>query len=225
MAPYPKPPKLLPSYRLVARMAGLVALWLCSLGAPAQAQGERWRSAMVGDERIVVKYRVSERTNENGDEVPLIEYVATTTARISLQRCIALLTDVAKHKDFMGDEVSEKVNAQADTVIYSYYRAPWPLPDNDRVTRMDRADDEAGKTTVFTFSAAPALVEPRKVKRVTHYKAVYTFKDLGEGRVELTTALAMSPPGAVPRWMIRAAFPGVGARILRKILELAGGAG
>ncbi len=225
MAPYPKFPRVRPTYKLAAGTAGLVALWLCSLSAPALAQSERWRSATVGEQKISVKYRVSERTNEDGDEVPLIEYVATTTARVSLQRCIALLTDVAKHKDFMGDEVSERVTAHSGIVVYSYYRAPWPLPDNDCVTRMDRADDPARRTTVFTLSATPSLVERRKVKRVTHYKAVYTLKDLGNDKVELTTALTMSPPSAVPRWMIRAAFPGVGARILRKMLELAQGAG
>lgn len=223
--PYPELTRVGPIYKLAARAAALVALWLCSLDAPALAQSEGFRSATVGEERIAVRYRVLERTNENGDEVPLIEYVATTTARISLKRCIALLTDVAKHKDFMGDEVSEQVPGHSDTVIYSYYRAPWPLADNDRVTRMTRADDPASRTHVFIFSAAPSLVAPRKVKRVTHYRAVYTFKDLGDGKVELTTALRMSPPSTVPLWMIRAAFPGVGARIIRKVLALAGSAG
>jgi hypothetical protein len=210
-----------------ARTAGLLALWLgCCLSGAALADTAGWDSGTVDDDNIAVKYRVSERINENGAEVPLIEYVASTTAKISLQRWTALLSDVARHKDFMGDKLSKKVAALSDTesVVYSFYDAPWPFPDNDRVTRMKRTEDGAARTTVFTFAAAPALVQPSQVKRVTHYRAVYTFKDLGDGTAQLTIAMTMSPPNGAPLWMIRAAFPGVGADILRKILKLAGSA-
>jgi hypothetical protein len=208
----------------VASRAGLAGLLLVSLTTSAWAQTANWQTGTADDGQIVVKYSVSERANEDGVQVPLIEYVATTTARVSMQTCLALLKDPAMHKEFMGDKRSETLGHPSDNewVVYNYYSAPWPFPDNDRVTRMTLAEDPTRKTAVFSFSAAPSLLEQRKVKRVTYYSAVYTLEERDAGTVALTLAMKMSPPSKAPLWMIRAAFPGVGADILRKLVKLAG---
>jgi hypothetical protein len=201
----------------------LAALCALCLSVPATAQSDGWKTETVEDGNIKVTYRVSSRTNEKGDEVPLIEYVATTTAAMSLQSGIALMKDASRHHEFTGDETSARVAVLADDewVIHSHYRAPWPFPDNDRVTRMTVAEDPAKKTAVFTFAAAPSLYKETGVKRVTYYQQVYTFKDLGGGKVEVRLDMKMSPPTPGPVWVIRAAFPGAGAEGLRKLVALA----
>jgi len=191
-------------------------------GASAQTVG--WQTGTAADGQIVVKYRVWERVNEDGVEVPLIEYVSTTTTKVSKESLVALLKDPARHKEFMGDRRSEALAHPSDNewVIYSYYAAPWPFPDNDRVTRMTLSEDPARKTSVFSLAAAPALLEKRSVKRVTFYSAEYTLEEKEGGRVAVTLAMKMSPPNKAPLWMIRSAFPGVGADILGNLVKLAG---
>ena len=208
----------------VALRAGLVGLLFVSLAPSASAQTSKWQTGTADDGQILVKYSVSERANEGGVQVPLIEYVATTTARVSMHRCVELLKDPARHKEFMGDERSETVASVSDNewVVYNYYGAPWPFPDNDRVTRIKLAEDPTRKKAVFSFSAAPSLLEQRKVKRVTYYSALYTLEEREPGTVALTLAMKMSPPNKAPLWMIRTAFPGAGADILRKLVKLAG---
>lgn len=207
----------------VALQAGLVGLLLVSLATNAAAETEKWQTGSADDGQIAVKYRVSERANEDGVQVPLIEYVATTTASVSMHSCLVLLEDPARHSEFMGDKRSETLARVSDNewVVYNYYSAPWPFPDNDRVTKMRLAEDPTRKTAVVSFSAAPSLLEPRKVKRVSYYSAVYTLEERAAGTVALTLAMKMSPPNKAPLWMIRAAFPGAGADVLRKLVKLA----
>jgi peptidoglycan-N-acetylglucosamine deacetylase len=70
--------------------AGLAGLLLVALTTGASAQTIHWQTGTVDDGRIVVKYSISERANEAGVQVPLIEYVATTTARVSMRNCVGL---------------------------------------------------------------------------------------------------------------------------------------
>ena len=203
-------------------------MWLAMLcmisSAQASAQEDGWSTGTTDKGSITVKYRVSTRTNDKGDDVPLIEYIATATADVSMPALNALMKDASRHHEFMGDKTSQRVAVLSDNewVVHSHYHAPWPFPDNDRVSRMTIAEDSAPKTAVFTFSAAPSLYKETGVKRVTYYRQVYTFNDLGGGKVELRLDTTMSPPNNAPLWMIRAAFPGMGAAPLRKLIQLAG---
>jgi|GEM_PF-922103 len=208
------------------RLTHLVALLLVSQTASATAQTTQWKAGTADNGQIVVKYNISERVNEDGVEVPLIEYVTTATASVSMQDCIALLKDPARHKDFMGDKTSQTLShpSENEWVIYSYYRAPFSFPDNDRVTKMTFTEDPTRKAAVFSFEAAPTLLEPRGVKRVTYYSSVYTLEEREGGTVALTLVLKMSPPPSkAPLWMIKAAFPGAGADKLRNLVKLANG--
>ena len=203
---------------------GLAALCTICLSAAASAQTDGWTTRTVDDGKITVTYKVSTRTDDQGQEVPLIEYVATSTATLSLQSAIALLKDTTRHHEFTGDKTSERVAVLSDNewVIHSHYASPWPFPDNDRVTRMTIVEEPALKMAVFTFSAAPSLYKETNVKRVTYYQKVFTLKDVGGGKVEVVLDMKMSPPSKAPAWIIRAAFPGAGADPLRSFIALAG---
>ena len=205
------------------RSSHLAALCVFFASASATAQGTEWRTATVDAGKVTVTWRVTARTNERGEEVPLIEYRASASAPLRMEKAIALLQDASRHHEFMGDKTSERVAIISDTecVIHSRYGAPWPFPDNDRVTRMTTAEDTDKKTVTFTFTAEPTAWKETGVKRVTFFNQIYTIKDVGGGKVELGLETKMSPPNPVPLWMIRAAFPGAGADPLRKFIELA----
>ncbi len=203
--------------------SGLATLCAICLSTAAAAQGEGWTTRTVDDGKISVSYKVSTRTDDTGNEVPLIEYVTTATATVSLQAAIALMKQPSRHHEFTGDATSARVAVLAENewVIHSHYASPWPFPDNDRVTRMTMVEDAATKTAVVTFSAAPSLFKETGVKRVTYYQQVFTLKDVGGGKVEVALDMKMSPPTSGPVWIIRSAFPGAGANTVRKFIELA----
>ena len=201
---------------------GLILLSLLFLYTDVYAQPE-WEIEKTKDGEVTVRSRISERTNESGEAVQLIEYVATTTVSVDIQQCIAVLKDVSKHKEIEDYEVSEKVETISDNewIVYYYTNSPWPMPDNDCVAKMTLSEDKTEGMTTFTVIAAPTMFEQKDVNRMTYYNVSYAFKDLGDGRVELTLDAKMSPTIQAPAWMVRSFFPNGPADILQKILELA----
>ena len=201
----------------------LLILSILFLNAILVAQTEDWDIEITGDDSITVKSRISERTDEKGEEVQLIEYTATTTASVSMQNCISVLKDVSNHKELTDDEVSELVTTLSDNewIVYYYTNPPWPVPNNDCVAKMTLSEDENQDMATFTISAAPSMYEMKDVRRMTYYEVTYEFKDLGNGEVEMTVTSSSSPTVQFPAWMIGAWFPEGPADILRTIIELA----
>ncbi|MFH2112966.1 MAG: hypothetical protein ABIJ86_00500 [Spirochaetota bacterium] len=189
------------------------------LGAGAE-EGE-WKSSVLDKGKVSVQYRISERVTGDGVKVPLIEDVTTTIADISLQSCISLMMDVTRHRDFMGDFSSEVVKVLSDNewIVYYYTRNPWPVPDSDCVAVMAFSGDVTQGTAVFKLTAAPDLMENKKVGRMSLYNIVYSFKDMGDGTVEITVTGKTSPPVEAPLWMIKSAFPGMPADGIRKFVK------
>ncbi|MEW5849249.1 MAG: hypothetical protein AB2A00_10565 [Myxococcota bacterium] len=202
-----------------------IGLLVCAvgLGADVGAQTKAWSTTQTDNGKTTVKYHVTERTDENGSRVPLIEYVVTTTDNVSMQKCVALMKDVSRHKDLAIADASEKVKTVSDNewIVYYYLSAPGPIPDSDIVARMTLAEDATEKTAVFTQTAAPSLYEKKGVKRFSLYNMTYRFKDLGNGQTEVTLNAAMSPAMNVPLWLIKASFPDSATKVVRNIVTLA----
>jgi hypothetical protein len=201
----------------------LIILCMIILNVNIFAQTESWKTEKIDNGKITVKYSISERTDENGDDVPLIEDNATTTDSVSMQNCILLMKDVSRHKEFTDDEVSEKIKTISDNewIVYYFTDNPWPIPNCDCVAKMTFSQDTTGKIAVFTFTAAPSMYDKKDVKRMTYFNVTYTFKNLGNGKVEITIAGITSPAVGVPLWIIKAAFPDAPADCLRKFIKLA----
>jgi hypothetical protein len=206
---------------LPRRLLGTLCAVFLTMGASAQEGG--WKTSVLDKGKISVRYRISERVTEGGNKVPLIEDVTTTVADISLSSCVALMKDPSKHKDFMGDFSSEKIKAVSDEewIVYYYTRNPWPVADSDCVAVMSFAEDAAQGTAVFKLTAAPDLLESKKVGRMSFYTIVYSFKDLGDGTVKITVTGRTSPPVEAPLWLIKSAFPGMPADGIRKFVKVA----
>jgi hypothetical protein len=210
--------------------AGLPSAWrilpcMLLIGAGLHAQSDGWKTAALDGGKITVEYRISERVDDSGARVPLIEDRSTTTESVSLKSCVALMKDVARHKDFMGDYSSEKLRETAENawLVYYYSKNPWPVADSDCVAVMTFDESASEGRATFTLSAAPSMLEARKVKRMSYYAVSYSFKDLGDGRVEMTVTGRTSPPVEVPLWLIRSAFPGAPADAVRKFMKIAKG--
>ena len=203
------------------RLLGALCAVFLTMGAGAQ-EGV-WKSSMLDKGKISVQYRISERVTESGSTVPLIEDITTTIADVGLSSCVALMKDPSRHKDFMGDFSSEMIKAISDNewVVYYYTKNPWPIADSDCVAIMSFSENAAQGTAVFTLSAAPDLMETGKVKRMSFWTIAYSFKDMGNGAVEIVVSGRTSPAVDVPLWLIRSAFPGVPADGIRMFVNLA----
>jgi PadR family transcriptional regulator, regulatory protein PadR len=187
------------------------------------SQSKDWKNEKTKDGKVSVKSIIAERTDENNKVVQLIEFVATTVDSVNLRDCVAVMKDIGKHKNFWGAQKSDKLKSISENewIIYYYFDSPWPAPNYDYVARMNFAIDPTNKMATFTLTATPKEFEKTDVKRMTHYNVTYTFKDVGNGKTEMTTTSSASPVFKAPAWLVSSYFPNGPAGILKRIAKLA----
>jgi len=200
----------------------LFFLGIVLLTFTVRAQTNNWKTDKSDDGKITVKSTVSERKDVTGEQVPLIEYIATTIDFMNMQNCINIMKDVSRHKEFLDTKKNETVKVYSGNEWLNYYvfNAPWPFSPSDCVVRVSFSEDLKAKTAVFSLTAAPALMKSTAMKRFSYYNFTYTFKDVGNGNIEATVTAKMSPPISVPLWMLRASFPGSAAEPLQKLIKI-----
>jgi hypothetical protein len=199
-----------------------IMLGMICLGVVISAQAKERKTANVGYDNITEEYAISERTNEHGEKVPLIEYSASATVKCSYQSVVSIMKDVANHNKFTNADISKKVEALSDSewVVY-YYSKVRLLTDYDCVAIMTIHEDAVRKSAHFAFTSAPALYRKTGANRITYYMITYEFKDLNNGFLEATMTAKMTPPIKVPPTMTRAAYVGAVADCFRKFIRLA----
>lgn len=204
------------------KISGITLLILAFISKSISAQTD-WITEKTEDGKITVTSKISKRTDENAKEVQLIEYIASTKANVSLQNCIAIMKDISKHREILNEEVSEMISSISDNewLIYYYFNAPWPIPNSDCVAKMNFSEDLNNKMATFTLTAEPLLYATKNVKRVTYYSVSYTFKDIGNGKVEIISTAKLTPVIQAPEWIIREFFPNGPARYIERLLVLA----
>jgi hypothetical protein len=199
-----------------------IMLGMTCLGVVISAQAKELKTENAGYDNITEEYAISERTNEHGEQVPLIEYSASATVQCSYQSVISIMKDVANHNKFTNSDISKKVEALSDSewVVY-YYSKVRLLTDYDCVAIMTIHEDAANKSARFAFTSAPALYRKTGANRFTYYTITYEFKDLNNGFLAVTMTAKMTPPIKVPPTMTREAFVGAVADCFRKFIKLA----
>lgn len=205
--------------KIIATVVGMM-----TLHANLFAQATEWETEKTDDDRITVKNRVSKRIDINGDEQQLVEYIATTTTGVTMKKLVAVMRDVVKHKDFMGQHTSAKVKtlSENECVVYYFYKGVWPYPSSDIVAKMVFSEDVAENTVTFTFTAAPSLVDDKGVRRLDYYNLIYLFKALDNGDTVIAITSKFTPAVQLPAFMIGMWFPDGPADYLLDIIKLAG---
>lgn len=185
-------------------------------------QTNTWKTEIIDHGKIVVKSNVSERVDENGKKVPLIEYIASTTDYMNLHKCVNIMKDVSRHKEFLDLKMNEKVKTLSENEWLNYYifNAPWPFSPSDCVVKVTYSEDLKAKIAVFTLTAAPTLMNATHMKRFTYYNFIYSFKDIGNGKVEASVTSKMALTVNVPLWMLRSSFPGSASDPLQKLVKI-----
>lgn len=189
-----------------------------------RGQTDDWTKEMSKDGNIEVWHHITKRVNENGKEVMLIQYQATTTADVSLESCVRVLRNVSLHKEILEDtEVSDEIETYSanDCLIYYLFDARWPMPNSDCVVDMKYIVDSSNNSIRFEGTASPQKREKTEVKRLNHFTMIYTFKQLEDGQVEIRVYSELTPVISAPKWMANFWFPEGPAGIVKRIGHLA----
>jgi len=197
--------------------------WMVSLGANLSAQTDEWKTALSKNGKITAKYNFSSRINEDDDKVPVVKTITTTTESIGIDNCIALMKNIAKHKDFRGEKSSKLINkiSENEWSIYYYNDGMLLTPAVDGSYRMILEEDRKNKTATFTLTADPTLIEKTDMARLTYAKEIYSFKEVEGNQLEITIKTTVSPGFKVPSMMLKKAFPKKSFEHMEKFLEAA----
>lgn len=189
----------------------------------AFTQPKEWKTEKTKDGRVLVKSTISSRIDENRKSVQLIEFIATYMDSLNISMCIDVMKDIKTHKVFWGATSSEKIKTLSETewIVYYYFDSPWPAPNYDYVAKMKYSFDSTARKATFSLSAIHTAYEKKDLKRMTYYNVAYVFKEIGMGKVELTTTSSASPVFNAPAWLVSSYFPNGPAGILKRIAKLA----
>jgi len=199
----------------------LVVASMMFLSVNVFAETKEWKTEVLDNGKTTIQWSISK--DDYG--MPVIEYVATSTAKVGIQQLISVLKDAEKHKVFNDDKDSKTLKALSgnEWIIYYYHAAPWPLTDSETVAKMVFAEDAVKKVASFKVNVDPNIKHPRKknVNRMAVLDVTYTFKDVGNGNVDITIASKSVAPIKVPGWIISGMFPDMPADTINGIVKLA----
>lgn len=199
---------------------GLIILGMIFLNANIFAQTEEWKTEKTKDGKITVQSSISERTDENGNEVQLIEYIATTTVSIDILKCAQVIKETSLHKEFLESmSISKKLEniSENEWLIYYYFDAPLFFSDSDCVMKITYSKNDSENLISFKGIAVPDSLEDKGVNRYTFYTVEYLFKKLGPNKTEITVLEKTIPPSKAPVWMLKRWFPKGPAKMLNQI--------
>ncbi|MGL1904125.1 MAG: hypothetical protein OCC49_18460 [Fibrobacterales bacterium] len=189
----------------------------------AWSNDTQWNEEVSDNKKTVITWSITERTDSNGETGPVIEYTAVTVDSLNIRQCILTMKDVSNHKIIFEKEESKIIKTLSENkwIVYLYNDSPWPLSDFDMVNTMTFTIDSTGNQASFHLQATPTQYKMiPDVNRQKEYSVTYQFRDLKDGRVEITTRAKMVPPISVPIWMINAAFPGAEFDMIDRFIEL-----
>ncbi len=191
-----------------------------------QAQTDNWKTERSKDGRVEVNSLIKTVENSAGDKVQIVEYESTMISEaVNLPQCIALMKNVALHKDFLQDtEQSYKIKDLSEDTwsVYYYINSIWPLPDTDCVAKVIYKQENE-KTVSFTSISTPNDFEQKEVERMVLNDAKYTFEALADNTVKITIWVKFQPVINAPKWMLNTWFPKGPATMMYKLEKVAGG--
>jgi len=205
-------------------LAGLMVLCLLSLNIQLSAQKEGWKNETTKDGKVQVFYNFLEKTDEKGKKYNVLEYEAKTSGTVSLESCLAVLTDDSRHKDFMEDtEHTNRIRDLSEDEWLSYYRLKkrWPMPVSDVVTRYKLEMDPDNKRFILTGYPAPDLYPDQGIKRMQESYSKYTITDMGNGQTEVIMYSRSIPVVSIPKMLLATWIPEGPAKMVNGIIRLA----
>jgi len=188
------------------------------------AQQAHWKTKETRDGSVSVSYDLSELVDENGKKKQVLEYVAKTTAMVSLNKCVAVIKNDEKHKEFIKEaKVSWRIKEISEKEWLTYYvlKPPWPMPEADVITRYVLEEDSIHRRFIITGIPAPDQYPDQDMPRMKHNHTRYTLTDQGNGTVDLEMYSSSVLLVSAPKWLVRSWIPKGPAEMLLGLIKLA----
>ena len=182
------------------RLSVLAALLCLTSLAPAfwpAGMQDGWTLKRDGDEMWVY---TRARAGSDIKEVKLVMEVDASIEAIN-----AVLNDATRQPEWVfrcleGRDLGGDVGA-GGWYYYSRIDMPWPMDDRDVVGKVTGGQSGAIYTS-HTVAAPGRTPEVDGVVRITDFDVDTSYRDLGEGRTEVTYQLHSEPGGKVPDWLV-----------------------
>jgi hypothetical protein len=165
--------------------------------------GQEWTKEKEKDGIVVF--------NRKMEDSKLKEYKGTVKVKTSVDKAVAMFTDVSRHEKFMykckagSVEVLKKENASS-FYTYMVIETPWPAASRDVVTHYKVSKpDKSGAVLIELVGAADLIPEKKGIVRVPKMRGYWKISPTGTGMVEITHQAYSSPGGNVPESMANSA--------------------
>ena len=181
----------------VLLVTSLVALGTLAAALLPAGAGDGWALKRDGDAMWVY---TRARAGSEIKEVKLVMHVEAGITDIN-----AVLHAATRQPEWVfrcldGRDLGGDVGA-GGWYYYSRIDMPWPMDDRDVVGRVrgGREGDAYVSNTVAAPDRTPAV---EGCVRLTEFEVSTTYRDLGDGRTEVTYQLFSDPAGKVPTWLV-----------------------
>ncbi|WP_163709166.1 SRPBCC family protein [Mangrovibacterium lignilyticum] len=180
----------------------LMIFWHFSASAEEgdRNEAEAWTCILTSDD--ITHY---ERWVDIGNDIRVRERRIEMTVNCSFERALKFLSQPQNTKKWMSG-VSRV--SSLDTIVavkgdcqyaYTIMDLPWPLKDQDLVTRQERIDLSEDHSRIVIVSEDNLIPEKRKKKRIKDYQARWEITRLEANRVQIIFEVCCHMPPQVPR--------------------------
>lgn len=131
---------------------------------------------------------------------------ATMTVTAQIPALVALVRDTEACPEWAHlckSAAEHEVISETELYVYTHNDLPWPVSDRDALAHVTWAVDAATGTVTMTARAVGEsdLKEKRGVVRLSNALTSWTFRPVGDGRVDVISDAHVDPGGPLPAWI------------------------
>lgn len=151
------------------------------------------------------------------------EFRAETAIPGTLSEFVAVMQTVDRYQEWMPDtETSKLIARKSETNLFYYVEtdAPWPVSNRDAAYSMTMQYRPNEKAVYCNIKCLANLVPVRDgIVRMTRADGYYKFREMGNGKVEVTLQIHAEPGGNIPAWLANASVTSTPMETLQNLAQ------
>ncbi|SEF47234.1 START domain-containing protein [Vibrio hangzhouensis] len=135
----------------------------------------------------------------------LVEIRAQMFTPTTYSAFLTLLEDSENVPNWIDNTSHSQVLRQIsvnENIVYTQFKAPWPVRDRDMVTYSKYWVDDFGFTLKIHDAPEPSLAKQNGYIRITSVEASWTLQKLTNGTTLIEYKAYADPGGLLPAWLI-----------------------
>ena len=195
-------------------------LFILTFGANAQNENWTTKVSQVGNTKV--QYFISQQDSPKGEPTQTIEYVVSRVLEADIDACLEVLKTPSNYMNiFDFTEKSELIEqiSENEWFVYFYIDSPWPLPNQDQVSKFTLESN--GNSATIRSTSTPDKISRTDVTRAIMADFDYFLVKMNDGLLEITIKAKFQPTTAAPHFLINIWFPDGPANMIDRIAKLA----